>query len=184
MSAHQEIKFPTSNAAETGAGLTTPNNGQADDGNYATAAPGKNVTLATKYQNFGFDAVIPSGATITRVQIEYQFKVSVTSSIATGRTYYKVGGVAGSNNDDASEPVADKKNLYDVTAARTWTRADLLDGTFEVALSAVQGNSSNAVTFSFDYCKVYVDWDIERPTLENYKFVDVGDGMSTSEKIR
>src|SRR5690348_16035389 len=93
-------QFPSRNAAETGAGLTNPNNGQADDGSYATASPGKNTTLATKYQNFGFDSLIPAGSLITKVQLIYQFKVDTASSIATARTYYKVGGVAGSNNDD------------------------------------------------------------------------------------
>lgn len=152
-------QFPTANGAETGAGLTNPNNAHADDGvNYATAAPGKNVTLATKYGTFGFDAQIPVGATITKVQIIYEFKVSVNTSIATGRTYYKIGGVAGSNNNDATEPLTDQVNTIDVTSARSWTRADLLDGTFEVVLAAVQGNSSTAVTFSFDYVKVEVTY--------------------------
>ena len=152
--------FPTANAAETGAGLTNPNNAHADDGSYATAAPGKNVTLATKYQTFGFDSQIPAGSTIDRVVLQYQFKVSVNTSVATGRIYYKISGVAGSNNDDASEPLADKINTYDVTTARAWTRADLLNGTFEIALAAVQGNSNTAVTFSFDYVTatvVYTD---------------------------
>src|SRR5437762_12416544 len=103
-------QFPAANAAETGAGLTTPNNAHADDGNYATAAPGKNTTLATKYQNFGFDNLIPTDATITKVEIIYQFKVSVNTSIATGRTYSKVSGAAGSNHDDASEPLSDTTN--------------------------------------------------------------------------
>ena len=77
--------FPTANAAETGAGLTNPNNAHADDGVYATALPGKNTTLATKYQNFGFDAAIPKNSIINKVQLIYQYKVSVNTSIATGR---------------------------------------------------------------------------------------------------
>src|ERR1051325_5722225 len=103
-------QFPTANAAETGAGLTNPNNAHADDGSYATALPGKNTTLATKYQNFGFDSVIPVGSMITKVQIIYQWKVDVTTSIATGRTYYKISGTPGSNNDDATEPTSDTTN--------------------------------------------------------------------------
>lgn len=153
-------QFPSANAAETGAGLTTPNNAHADDGSYATALPGKNTTLASKYQNFGFDSVIPAGSLITKVQIIYQWKASVTTSIATARTYYKIGGVAGSNNDDATEPAADTTNTIDVTSARSWTRADLLNGTLEVALSAVQGNSSTAVTFSFDFVQVEVTHEL------------------------
>lgn len=153
-------QFPSANAAETGAGLTNPNNAHADDGVYSTAAPGKNVILATKYQTFGFDALIPTDAAIVKVQLIYEFNVSVTTSIATGRTYYKISGVAGSNNDDATEPTSDKIDTYDVTAARAWTRADLLDGTLEVVLAAVQGSSSTAVTFSFDYVKVEVTYSV------------------------
>lgn len=153
-------QFPSANAAETGAGLTNPNNAQADDGSYATASPGKNVTLATKYQNFGFDSLIPPNSKITKVQIIYQFKVDVTTSIATARTYYKISGTPGSNNDDATEPTTDKTNTIDVTAARSWTRADLLNGTLEVALSAVQGNSSTAVVFSFDFVQVEVTHEL------------------------
>lgn len=147
-------QFPSANATETGAGLTTPNNAHADDGSYATASPGKNTTLATKYQNFGFDSLIPVNSLITKVQIIYEFKIDTTASIATARTYYKVSGNAGSNNDDATEPAADKTNTVDVTGARSWTRADLLNGTLEIVLAAVQGNSNTAVVFSFDFVKV------------------------------
>jgi hypothetical protein len=158
-------KFPTSNAAETGAGLTNPNNGHADDGSYATGAPGaKNTTLATKYQNFGFDS-IPTGVTIVKVQIIEEHKVSTTGSIATCRTYSKVSGSAGTNHDDATEPAADTVKTYDITSERSWTRANLLDGTFEVALAAVQGNSSNAVTMSFDYVKAEVTYTNTPPTV-------------------
>lgn len=153
-------QFPSANAAETGAGLTNPNNAHADDGSYATALPGKNVTLATKYQNFGFDSLIPVGSLISKVQLIYQYKVSVNTSIATGRVYYKISGTPGSNNDDSTEPLSDTTFTIDVTSARSWTRANLLDGTFEVALSAVQGNSSTAVTFSFDFVQVEVTHDL------------------------
>ena len=153
-------QFPTANAAETGAGLTNPNNAHADDGSYATAAPGKNTTLATRYGNFGFDSLIPPNSLITKVQIIYQYKVSVNTSIATARTYYKISTVAGPNHDDTSEQLSDTTNTIDVTADRTWTRANLLDGTLEVALSAVQGNSSTAVTFSFDFVQVEVTHEL------------------------
>lgn len=152
--------FPTANAAETGAGLTNPNNAHADDGVYATAAPGKNVTLATKYQTFNFDTNIPIGATITKVQIIYQYKTSTQASIATGRTYYKISGAAGSNNDDTTEPAADTTITINVTSARQWKRSDLLNGTLEVVLAAVQGNSSTAVTFSFDFVQLEVTWHV------------------------
>ncbi len=150
--------FPTSNAAETGAGLTNPTNAYSDNASYATGTPGKNTTLATKYGTFGFDAAITAGAIITKVQIIEEHKVSTTSSVATARTYAKVSGAAKANHDDATEPAGDTVKTYDITADDTWTRAKLLDGVFEVVLAAVQGSSSTAVTMSFDYVKVEVTW--------------------------
>lgn len=175
--------FPTSNATETGAGLTNPNNAFADDATYATAAPGKNVTLATRYGDFNFGRFIAVGAVITKVEIIYEFLTSTTSSVATARTYYKVGGVAGSNNDDATEPAADKTVTVDVTAGRSWARADLLNGTFEVVLAAVQGSSSTAVTFSFDYVQVRVTYSKGTHNMNNYMGVQ-SSGLSVGEKIR
>ena len=178
--------FSTANAAETGAGLTNPNNAQADDGTYATAAPGKNVTLATKYQNFNFEQLIAVGTTITKVELIYEYKVSTQSSIATGRTYYKISGAAGSNNDDTTEPLADTQFVYDVTSARSWTRDDLLNGVFEVVLAAVQGNSSTAVTFSFDYVQARVTYTKGTVGMNNYMggtCVSTG-VISVAEKIR
>jgi len=154
-------QFPSSNAADVGAGLTNPTNVYADDGTYTTAAPAaKNTTLGTRYGTFGFDGVIPTDATITKVQLIYEWKCSTTGSIATARIRSSVVTTDGTNHDDATEPAADTTNTYDITAERSWVRADLLDGTFFVELHAIRGNSSTAVTFSFDYVKVEVTYTV------------------------
>src|SRR5215475_11152315 len=111
-------QFPTANSADVGAGLTNPNNTHADDGSYATAAPGKNTTLGTRYGTFGFDAQIPVGATITKVQLIYEWKCSTTGSIATARIRSSVVTTDGSNHDDTSEPAGDTVNTYDITSER------------------------------------------------------------------
>lgn len=168
----QTTKFPTANEADTGAGLTNPNNAHADDGSYATAAPGKNTTLGTRYLTFGFDSAIPAEAGITKVQLIYEYKTSTTASIATGRIRANVSGVNQANHDDTSEPASDTVITVDATADRSWVRADLLDANFKVGLLAVQGNSSTAVTFSFDYVKVTVDWEpVEVLFPQNRMFV-------------
>lgn len=152
-------RFPTTNAAYSGAGLTNPNNAHADDNTNATAAPGKNVVLGTRYGTFGFDGVVPSGATISQVRILYGYFVSTASSIATARTLARISAVDQATHDDTAEPLAETQIAVDITADRAWTRADLLDGTFEAVLEARQGNSSTAVTFNFDYIKVEVTYD-------------------------
>ncbi len=180
--------LPSANAAETGAGLTNPNNAMTDDADYSTAAPGKNVTLATKYQNFGFAASLGTAdnvKSIDKVELIYKWKCSTTSSVATARTYSKVSGSAGTNHDDATEPAGDTTNTYDITAERTWTYANLLDGTLEMVLAAVQGSSSTAVTFSFAFAKIRITYTVQNPvTLENYKRVAVGDGMASNERVK
>lgn len=148
-------QFPTANEVET-TGWTNPSNAHADDGSYATAAPGKNGAIGTRYLTFGFDAVIPSTDTISKVQIIYQYKVDVTNSIATMRTRARISDVDEENHDDTTEPTADTIVTVDITADRAWTRANLLDAAFKVTMEGRRGNSNNAVTFSLDYVQVEV----------------------------
>ena len=150
--------FPTANTAYSGAGLTNPNNGHADDGVYATCAPAKNGALGQKYQTFGFDSNLPSDATVTAVKIIYEYKVSTTASIATARTKAIISAVEEENHDDTTEPTTDTVKTIDITADRTWTRANLLNAAFEVVLEGRRGNNNTAVTFSFDYVKVEVTY--------------------------
>lgn len=149
-------KFPTTNAVHV-TGLTNPNNAHDDNGVYATCAPAKNAAISTDYGTFGFDS-IPSGSTIDSVKIIYEYKVSVNTSIATARVNSVVSGVHDANHDDTTEPLADSIITVDVTADRTWTRANLLDGTLTAHLEGRRGNSNTAVTFSFDYVKVEVTY--------------------------
>lgn len=164
-------RFPSANAADVGAGLTNPNNAHADDGSYATAAPGKNTTLGQEYQNFGFDSAIPAGAQIVSVTLNVEWKVSVNTSIATLRVRSSVSESDGTNHDNAAEPTTDTAESFNITAERTWTRNDLLDGTFEVELHAVQGNSSTAVTFSFDYVSVTVVYEPVEPLFSSNRMI-------------
>jgi hypothetical protein len=108
---------------------------------------------------FGFDASIPAGATISKVEILAEYKVSTAASIALLRTQTKVGGVLqGTYIQDTSEPLADFDFIADHSAARAWTRADLLDAVFEVTIGARRGNSNTAVAFSLDSVRVRVTY--------------------------
>lgn len=151
-------RFPTTNAAYSGAGFTNPNNLHADDGVYGTSAPAKNGTLGSRYGTFGFDGVIPAGSTISTVKIVYEFKVSVNTSVAVQRVKARIGGVDEENHDNPAEPTIDTVVTVDITADRTWTRADLLNGTFEVVAEATRGNTNTAYTASWDYVKVEVTY--------------------------
>src|SRR3990167_424026 len=150
-------KFPTANETVV-TGWTNPNNAHADEGTYTTAAPAKSTTVSGNWLTFGFDGDIPAGSAITKIQIIYEFKVSATNSIATMRVAAVIGGVNEENHDDATEPTSDKIVTVDITADRTWTRANLLDANFKVYGAGVRGNDNDAVTFSLDYIKVEVTY--------------------------
>lgn len=153
-------KFPTANEIET-TGFTDPNNAHADDGSYATAAPGKNAEIGTRWKTWDFDTAIAASPTptITKVQIIYEYKVNTNKSAATMRTRARISDVDEENHDDTAEPLADTVITVDITADRSWTRADLLDAVLKVTMAAIRGNSNNAVTFSLDQVKVEVTWN-------------------------
>ena len=152
-------RFPTANEIET-TGWTNPNNAHADDGVYATAAPGKNGAIGSRWLTFGFDGDIPAGATITKVQIIYEYKVSTTASIATMRVRARIDDVDQANHDNTAEPTTDTVVTVDITADRSWTRANLLNASFKVTGEGRRGNSNNVVTFSLDYVKIEITYTL------------------------
>lgn len=131
--------------------------GYADDGSYASTAPSINSTESVEYGNFGFDSLIPADSIINSVTIEAQWYVSTTASSATFRLAALVSNVLkGSEHTDTSEPTSNKDTSYGVTA--TWSRADLLDGTFEVRVMAQRGAGATGYTMYLDYVRVVVDY--------------------------
>lgn len=157
------VLFPTSNTSYVGGGLRTPTNMHANDGSYATAAPAKNAEWGTAYANFGFDAQIPAANSINSVIVAYEYVVSTNASIAVGRFAARVSGTSLGNNDDTSEPTSDSVISTDITAARSWVRNDLLDGTFDVVSLLRRGNSNTAVTLSGDFVRVLVNHSAPPP---------------------
>ena len=83
-------QFPTANEAADGTQWTKPNDAHADEGTYATAAPGKNSFIDNRWKTFGFDAAIPAGSTINAVKIIYEYKVNTGTSVATMRVLARV----------------------------------------------------------------------------------------------
>ncbi len=147
----------------SGAGWTTPANANADDGAYATyTIAAKNTTgVDNVLTSFGFDSSIPAGSTINSVSLEVQHKVSTTGGIAFLESALAIGATTGTYNSDGTEPIVDTIATYSSMArpgGGSWTRADLLDGTFTVKLRARSGNSATSVTYSWDYAKVIVDY--------------------------
>lgn len=143
--------YAVANTAD-GTAWTSPDGAHADDATYATAAPGKNGTFASRW-TFDF-ASIPAGSTINSATVEIEYLVSTAASIATlGSQGYVSGAVVGSEYVDTAEPIADTPGSYALPAL---TRADL-DG-LAVRVRGSRGNINTAVTFSLDYVRVVVDY--------------------------
>lgn len=152
-------KFPSSNQAAGGAfngSWTSPNNAHADDGSYATAAPGKNQEFASVWSVPFSTSDIPNGAGITSTTVEVQWKVSTTSSVATLRSTAFADSAqatavsASPGVNDTAEPTADTIRTYSATP----TLAQLRD--LWVRVQAMRGNTNTAFTASLDYVKVTV----------------------------
>jgi hypothetical protein len=155
-------------SAASGTSWTTATNANADDGAYATyTIAAKNTTgNVNTLSNFGFDSSIAAGSTINSVQLEVEHKVSTNGGIAHLESAVAISGTPGTFNTDSAEPTTDTARTY-ATLARpgggSWTRNDLLDGTFTVQLRARSGNSSTSVTYSWDYARVTVDYTAPQP---------------------
>ncbi len=85
-----------------------------------------------KYENFGFDGVIPSGRQIAGVSVKFRgasggsVRIQVYTTVSGGAVL--VGETTGVVNITLSDVT------FDLTHLRAWTRADLLDGAFHVVV--------------------------------------------------
>lgn len=160
--------------------------GVTDNNVYATAAPGKNGTVTGDWGTYGFDSSVPVQASITKVEIIPQYKVSTTGSVASIQVQAVVSGTACPTTalSQATEPTTDTEFIADVTSCRTWTRANLLDGAFRARVAAVRGNTNTAVTFSLDYVKVRITYSVPDyaqsgwRVYQNTNSTDVGSALA------
>jgi hypothetical protein len=154
-------QYPTSDTAVSGT-WTSPTNVQASDSAVASVTiAAKNTTVDRQQGNFGFDAQIPVGSTINSVQIEVRHRVSSTSGIAFLENLAQISGTAGAVNSESGEPTTLTPATYSAYArpgGGSWTRADLLDGTFTTRIRARSGNNATSVTYEWDYLRVTVDY--------------------------
>lgn len=151
-------------SSDTSNGWTTPSNAYSttDDNSYATAAPNKNKSTSGDWGGYGFGSSVPDQATITKVEIIPQYKVSTTASVASIDVQAIVNGTSCPSTalSQATEPTTDTEFIADVTSCRTWSKSDLLDGTFFARITAVRGNTNTGVTFSLDYVKIRITYSV------------------------
>ena len=155
-------KFPSANqsaGSPFNGAWTNPNNAHADDGVYATAAPGKNQEFASVWNVPFSTSDVPSGATINSVLVEVQVKCSTTASIgivtsslfADSSQATGIGAVPGVQSP-ATEPTAD--TTYSFT--RNPTEAQVRD--LWIRVQGTRGNSNTALTWSLDFVRATVNY--------------------------
>jgi hypothetical protein len=186
------FKLPGARTVDAGSGTWTNDvNVLADDGVEATFSLAvKNTTGRWLIgQTFGFDTAVPAGATIDQVNIRMEYRVNTTGGIANPELQAFVSGVAVGAVRAASplEPLTLTINTFDITADRSWTRADLLNGTFTLRCRGRNGNSATDPSYRWDLIAVEVVYtepagditgtaDVVLPTLgaDAIGHVDVG----------
>lgn len=182
-------RYPSIDTAVSGT-WSSPTAVQVADGVVAaTTLDTPSLTVERRQGGYGFDAVLPDGASITSVGVEVRHRVSTPDGAASLENFVAVGGTAGTVNADSSEPTALTTLVYDVSrpGGGSWTRADLLDGTFvtglrastavdtldqrvteagdiriteasDVRISEQSVSTSTSVAFEWDYVQVYVTY--------------------------
>jgi hypothetical protein len=182
-------RFPTADTAISGT-WTTPTNVQADDGSVASITRGttKNSQDDRGQGNYGFDASIPAGAVINSVQINVEHRVQATGNICFLENFASISGTPGATNSDSTEPTTltvVNYSSYARPGGGSWTRNDLLDGTFTTTIRARNGNNATSNTWEWDYISVTVDYSEafrsnELPQLERPRQRQQVDPVSAS----
>ena len=140
---------------------TNDTNIRADDGTEATCSiAAKNTTGRWNAgQTFGFGALIPSGSTIDTVEIRADWRLNNAGGIGILELQAFVsGGAVGSVRANSAEPTTLTTDTFNITADRSWTRADLLDGTFELKCRGRNGNNATDPSYRFDHIAAQITY--------------------------
>jgi len=119
-----------------------------------------NATAELELSGFGFDALIPDGATIQNVDI--QTIVGMLGQTSQMCAYAVVGGVAEELHCSSVTPnwvggtQIQEGRIYTLTSDRVWTKADLLDANFKIRVQAKQPNNSVETTYYWNWAGVQV----------------------------
>jgi hypothetical protein len=156
-------KLPATATVEAGSGTwTNQNNVLADDGTEATLAiAAKNTTGRwVRGDDLGFDSAIPASAVITKVEIRAEWRVNNAGGIGILELQAFVGGVAvGAVRANSAEPTTLTTDTFDITADRTWTRANLLNASFDLKVRGRTGNNATDPSFRFDHIAAQVTYE-------------------------
>jgi len=138
------------------------NIGTVDDTTYATQSLIKNAVASTKFSNFGFDAVIPPGSTITNAVATVRYRISNCSGFETCNTWFKIDMWSGATSKISAQwqhNASTNNTLYSRSVtSNSITRAELLDNQFAIELRAARENNGSTATLSVDSLSVTVNF--------------------------
>jgi hypothetical protein len=163
--------LPTANTVEAGSGTwTNDTNIRTDDGTEATfALTSKNTSgMWNAGQTFNLDSAIPAGATIDTVEIRADWRINSTPSTVIAVLELQAfvsGGAVGTVRANSAEPTTLTTDTFDITADRSWTRNDLLNGTFELKVRGRNGNDADDPSYRVDHIAVQVGYTEAAPFI-------------------
>jgi hypothetical protein len=152
-------RFPTQHTPVS-TGWTNPENADASDDAYALSplsTMNAGGTHSGDFHGFGFDSVIPAGATILSVTVEAEWKNALAASGYTFGLLTRVNNAnRGTETTDTTNPTTDTIRSQNPGAL---TRADLLDAALKVRVRrsrAALVDSPTAVEGHLDMVRVTV----------------------------
>lgn len=182
-------RYPSSDTSVSGT-WTNPTNVQADDNAVAAVTiAAKNTTFERQQGNYDFDSEIPAGSTINSVALEVEHRVTTTAGIAFLESLAYISSTGGAVNSNDAEPTtltAESFANYARPGGGSWTRADLLNGTFSTGIRGRSGNSATSFTCEWDYIRVVVDYteaDTTPPTVGTFEPANAATGVLTGANI-
>ncbi len=152
--------FTATTTVVAGGGWTNPANTIAQDGSYATAAPGTSTTITTA---FGFPAIttgdIPDGSHLRSVKVRYRYKTSVGTSVGSALRYQldKNGSTFGTNFTDSVLSTTDVTHTGNDLSSNL-TLADLRTANFTRIRIGAQRTTGAAITWSLDSVELVVEY--------------------------
>jgi hypothetical protein len=130
-----------------------------DDDTISATTTSKNATGTVEVTNFGLQSLIPSGNTISQVNIRAR-AINTTGAMAQG-FLARLGTTDGTEISAlATVLTTTTQNAYARPGGGDWTRDDFAQATFKMRVRALQPNNTTSRTYQWAYVEVEVVHDV------------------------
>lgn len=122
----------------------------------------KNAEAIVEVSNFGFDALIPAGSTIT--QVNFRHRGQRSNGAAAHECFLRRSGTDGTASANANTALTTVTvNAATRPGGGSWDRSDLLDGTLTVRVHSLQPNNTTSRTYQWAWVEVEVVYTAPTP---------------------